>query len=183
MASHEQPALRYLDSRRLRLVAANGYLVACDLKGREALSDALEAKVPENWPPDLYDHKAMAFAGRQLRDPDVAGWSFWYLLDRGTEPHELAGICGFKGRPDHEGAVEIGYSVLQQFRNRGYASEAVARLVEWAFGHGLVREIRAETFPHLKQSIKVLEKNGFSYRGAGSEYGVIRYAVDRSNLI
>lgn len=183
MASPERPSIRYLDSRRLRLIAANSHLVSCDLKDRDTLSDALGAKVPENWPPELYDHKAMAFAGRQLRDPDATGWSFWYLIERRSEPQELAGICGFKGRPDPDGAVEIGYSVLQQFRNMGYASEAVARLVEWAFGHGMVREIRAETFPHLRESIKVLEKNGFSYRGAGSEYGVIRYAVDRSNLV
>lgn len=183
MARPEVPPIRYLDSRRLRLIAANRFLVSCDLKGRDALADAIEAEVPENWPPELYDHKAMAFAGRQLRDPDEAGWSFWYVLERADDGQVLVGICGFKGRPDKRGMIEIGYSVLEQFRNTGYASEAVARLVEWAFSHGLVREIRAETFPHLKQSIRVLEKNGFSYRGAGSEHGVICFAVDRSNLI
>ncbi|NNE06766.1 MAG: GNAT family N-acetyltransferase [Xanthomonadales bacterium] len=167
----------------MRLIAANGFLVSCDLEGRGALADAIEAEVPENWPPELYDHKAMAFAGRQLRDPDEAGWSFWYVLERTDDGQVLVGICGFKGRPDKQGMIEIGYSVLEQFRNRGFASEAVARLVEWAFSHGLVREIRAETFPHLKQSIRVLEKNGFSHRGAGSEHGVVCYAVDRSNLI
>ena len=44
-------------------------------------------------------------------------------------------------------------------------------------------EVCAETMPHLMQSIRVLEKNGFKRAGSGSEYGVIRYAIDRSAFI
>jgi RimJ/RimL family protein N-acetyltransferase len=40
----------------------------------------------------------------------------------------------------------------------------------------------AETLPHLSQSIRVLEKNGFQRTGAGSEQGVIRYAINRKSL-
>ena len=98
------------------------------------------------------------------------------------EPGELAGICGFKGRPDELGSVEIGYSILSCFQRQGLASEAVSRLVAWAFSHHNVNEVCAETFPHLTQSISVLKKNGFEYTGAGSETGVIRYAINRSNL-
>lgn len=183
MVETDRLTQRYLDSGRLRMIAANAELVSNDLQGRGALSESLGAEVPENWPPDLYDHKAMEFAGRQLKNPHEAGWSFWYVLERHGDPQMVVGICGFKGRPDGDGVVEIGYSVLPQFRNRGFASEAVARLVEWAFSHGRVKEVRAETFPHLKQSIRVMEKNGFTYRGRGSEHGVVCYAVDRSNLV
>jgi ribosomal-protein-alanine N-acetyltransferase len=91
----------------------------------------------------------------------------------------LLGICGFKGRPDEAGSVEIGYSILRQFRANGYATEAVARLVKWAFSHQNVTEVSAETLPHLRQSIRVMEKNGFTLTGPGSEQGVIRYAVKR----
>jgi ribosomal-protein-alanine N-acetyltransferase len=94
----------------------------------------------------------------------------------------LLGICGFKGRPGQSGSVEIGYSVLSQFRNKGYATEAASRLVDWAFGHANVHEVCAETLPHLRQSIRVLEKNGFTFTGQGSEQGVIRYAMQRSAL-
>ena len=93
---------------------------------------ALEAQVADNWPPDLYDREPMKYALRQLADPAEQGWSFWYLLNGKEDERQVLGICGFKGRPDNSGSVEIGYSVLSQFRNRGYATEAVTRLVSWA---------------------------------------------------
>ena len=72
--------------------------------------------------------------------------------------------------------------MLKQYRVQGYATEAVARLVVWAFSHQTVTEVSAETLPHLQQSIRVMEKNGLSISGAGSEYGVVRYAVKKGNF-
>jgi len=175
----QSPSLRILESRRMTLVAANMELVKADLQGIDALKQMLEAEIPENWPPELYDREPMNFALRQLADPAEQGWSFWYLMTRDPDARELIGICGFKGRPDAAGSVEIGYSVLNQFRNQGLASEAVERLVTWAFSHQSVLEVCAETLPHLQQSIRVMKKNGFVHTGAGSERGVVRYAVQR----
>jgi RimJ/RimL family protein N-acetyltransferase len=175
----QKPALRVVESDRLTLVAANVELVKGDLEGFATLSSMLEAWVPDNWPPELYDREAMGYALRMLEDSTFSGWSFWYMLLR-TEPKpQLIGICGFKGRPDPAGSVEISYSVISQFRNQGYASEAVNRLVRWAFSHQAVREVSAETLPHLQSSIRVMKKNGFEFTGAGSERGVVRYAVQR----
>jgi len=169
--------LRILTSPRLTLVAATHALVASDLAGRDALAGRLEAVVPENWPPDLYDRPAMEYSLAQLEDPTCQGWSFWYLVL--TDTNELAGLCGFKGRPDGRGSVEIGYSMLRQYRGMGLATEAAMRLIGWAFTHREVLEVSAETLPHLKSSIRVLEKNGMQLTGPGSEQGVIRYAVAR----
>lgn len=174
-----KPALRVLESNRLVLVAANAGLVRSDLAGHEALADALDAQVPENWPPELYDREAMEYALRQLEDSTASGWSFWYMLLRTETQAGLVGLCGFKGRPDATGSAEISYSVLSQFRNQGFASEAVDRLVRWAFSHQAVREVSAETLPHLQSSVRVMKKNGFEFTGAGSELGVVRYAVQR----
>lgn len=171
--------LRVLDSRRMTLVAANAELVAADLSGTEALSARLSASVPANWPPELYDREAMKYTLRQLEDPAEQGWAFWYLLTRDDASREVLGICGFKGRPGATGAVEIGYSVLAQYRNQGFATEAVERLLSWAFSHQSVSEVCAETLPHLQQSIRVMKKNGFTFTGTGSELGVVRYAVQR----
>jgi ribosomal-protein-alanine N-acetyltransferase len=173
--------LRHIKSRRLNLVAATANLIKLDIAGREFLSEALGVIVPQSWPPDLYGSAAMRFALTQLGNESEQGWSFWYLVTA-DEPNELSGICGFKGRPDKLGSVEIGYSILKNFQRRGYASEAVEKLVGWAFSHYNVNEVCAETFPHLVQSIRVLEKNGFRRAGAGSETGVIRYAITRSDL-
>jgi RimJ/RimL family protein N-acetyltransferase len=171
--------LRTLESRRMTMVAANTGLVQADLRDVTLLGMMLDAIVPENWPPDLYDREPMEYALRQLADPAEHGWSFWYLLTSEGGGSEVLGICGFKGRPNAAGSVEIGYSVLSQFRNQGFATEAVERLVTWAFSHQSVVEVCAETLPHLQQSIRVMQKNGFVYTGSGSELGVVRYAVKR----
>lgn len=173
--------LRVIKSRRLSLVAATAELIEKDLKGRAVLSAALDVSVPESWPPDLYGPRAMQFALDELGDSVERGWSSWYLLTH-DEPSELIGIGGFKGRPDESGSVEVSYSILAEFQGKGFATEAVARLVGWAFSHHTVNEVCAETFPHLVQSIGVLQKNGFELSGAGSETGVVRYAITRSNL-
>jgi len=123
----------------------------------------------------------MHFSLTQLGDAAERGWSFWYLATR-EEPVEVIGICGFKGWPDESGSVEIGYSILGDYQRRGFASEAVQRLTGWAFSHHNVNEVCAETLPHLTQSIRVLEKNGYARMGVGSEAGVVRYAVKRSSL-
>lgn len=171
--------LRTLASKRLRLVAATRELVLADLEYGQALGAQLAADVPHNWPPDLYDREAMNYALRQLEDPAGQGWSLWYLIAAFEGRDELIGICGFKGRPNVAGSVEIGYSILRQYRNLGFATEAVDRLVQWAFSHQNVVEVSAETLPHLQSSIRVMKKNGFVHTGPGSEQGVIRYAVCR----
>lgn len=174
-------SIRMIKSRRLSLLTATPELIEKDIEGRDVLSAALDVNVPKSWPPDLYGPRAMQFALAQLGDSDESGWSFWYLLTQ-DEPSKLIGIGGFKGRPDESGSVEIGYSILSEFQGKGFATEAVARLVGWAFSHHNVNEVCAETFPHFVQSIGVLQKNGFELTGAGSETGVVRYAITRSNL-
>lgn len=179
MADHLQaPALRLIQSRRLNLIAATTDLIKNDISGGTILAEALGVNVGESWPPDLYGPRAMQFALTQLDDPTEQGWSFWYLATV-DDPGELVGICGFKGRPDQSGSVEIGYSILSVYQRQGFATEAVLRLVGWAFSHHNVTEVSAETMPHLSQSIRVLEKNGFEFTGPGSEAGVVRYAVKR----
>ena len=174
--------LRLIKSQRLNLVAATPELIKKDIEGHASLGEALEVQVPEAWPPDLYGSRAMQFALTQLGEISERGWWFWYLLTA-EHPSQLIGICGFKGRPDEYGSVEIGYSILADHQRQGYATEAVARLVGWAFSHHNVKEVCAETFPHLTQSIRVLQKCGFNRAGEGSEYGVARYAVSRNVLV
>ncbi|MDH3787913.1 MAG: GNAT family N-acetyltransferase [Xanthomonadales bacterium] len=173
--------LRVIESRRMTLVAATPELIEADLAGCDAFSQALGAHVPDNWPPQLYGSTAMRVAAEQLLDPAEHGWSVWYLLSKKHDPPTVLGICGFKGMPGPEGSVEIAYSVLQQFRVQGYATEAVARLIAWAFSHQNVVAVTAETMPHLKQSIRVMEKNGLSFAGPGSEHGVVKYALGKAS--
>lgn len=175
----DRSLLRVLDSARLTLVAATQEIITADLAGHDALGRALHATVPAQWPPELFSTVVMNVAFLQLNDPAENGWSVWYLLKRQQEGPVLVGLCQFKGRPDESGSVELAYSVLERHRNKGIATEAVGRLVRWAFSHQNVTEVTAETLPYRKQSIRIMEKNGFEFEGPGSEQGVVRYVLRR----
>lgn len=71
------------------------------------------------------------------------------------------GKCGFKGPPGADGTVEIAYGVAPEHQGKGYATEAAAALVTYAFKHPQVRVVRAHTLPQPNASTRVLTKCGF----------------------
>ena len=68
--------------------------------------------------------------------------------------------------------------MLEQFRERGLATEAAMALMDAAFAAG-ASEVAAETYPSLPPSIRVMEKCGMSATGEGSEPGTLRYSRRR----
>lgn len=169
-----------LTTARLELVLATPERIRADLQSRDALAEQLNARVPSSWPPELYDRQAAEWAIRYAEtNPTLGRWGMYYILDPAAAGGPtVAGLAGFKGAPA-DGAVEVGYSILPEFRRRGYASEAVGALVQLAFAHQEVTLVIGETLPSLVGSISVLERNGFRFAGPGSEEGVIRYELRR----
>jgi len=94
--------------------------------------------------------------GSSSIDPWIHGF---VLMHRDTE--NVIGKCGFKGPPGADGAVEIAYGVAPEHQGKGYATEAAAALVSYAFSHGQVRVVRAHTLPEPNASTRVLTKCGF----------------------
>jgi ribosomal-protein-alanine N-acetyltransferase len=76
----------------------------------------------------------------------------------------VVGSCSFKG-PPVDGVVEIAYGIDPGHEGNGYATEVAGALVEYAFGRGEVRLVRAHTLPGGAASRRVLEKCGFRYVG------------------
>ncbi len=163
---------------RLELVAATAGLVSAAATDLAALSRDLAARVPLAWPPESMADVMDYLAGRLAAEPESAGWLLWYILRDGQLPNALPGPtpdrvliggAGFKGRPKADGTAEVGYTVLEEFQRRGYASEAVGGLVDWAFAHPQVRRVVAHTFERHVPSLGVLRRNGFAYAGPGTE--------------
>jgi RimJ/RimL family protein N-acetyltransferase len=168
-----------LNTERLRLIPATLELADADLHNRMEFSHQLKATVLDGWPPPLNDASSMQYTIDYLRShPEAVGWADWYLVAKKHKPVAI-GMGGFKGVPA-AGTVEIGYSLLPVFQKQGYAMEAVAALLDWAFGHEEVDRVIAETLPELTPSIRLLEKSGFANIGKGSEEGVIRFELTRA---
>ena len=81
------------------------------------------------------------------------------------EDNTLIGLCGFKGPPDSERTVEIGYGVASEYRGRGFATEAVQAVAAHSFGTGRIAIVRAHTLPESNASTHVLQKCGFEKTG------------------
>jgi RimJ/RimL family protein N-acetyltransferase len=151
------------------------------LEGDAALASVLSAVVPATWPPEFLDRPALEWTLERLEEaPNGGDWwlHFIVLLDT-PEGRTLIGTAGYKGPPDPEGTVEVGYGIVRDQQRRGYASETVRGLLADAFARPTVRRVMAETYPELAGSIGVLRKCGFRHIGQGSEPGVIRYELTR----
>jgi ribosomal-protein-alanine N-acetyltransferase len=173
-----------LKTKRLELIAGTIELFRARVDDREILSRVLGAHVPDDWPPPLYDQDAMNWMAKYLEEnAEAGGWTFYFVVlpaSDDTERPTAIGGCGFKGKPSADGTVEIGYSMLPEFQRAGYATEAAGALLRWAFSHAEVTRVIAETYPELRPSIRVLEKNNFRFIGDGSEERVIRFALTRA---
>lgn len=101
-----------------------------------------------------------------IRHPGAALWNTdWAILL--PDGREVGDLC-FKGAPDAEGRVEVGYGIEPPYRRRGYASEAVAALARWALSRGAAC-ICAQTAPDNRISQRVLAACGFVRNGDGDE--------------
>jgi [ribosomal protein S5]-alanine N-acetyltransferase len=99
---------------------------------------------------------------RKARGPDPWRHGF-FVVDRATR--SVIGSAGFKGPPDAAGSVEIAYGIIPSFEGQGFATEAAAALVGFAFASGQVRLVRAHTLPAANPSTRVLLKCGFRHIG------------------
>ena len=103
-----------------------------------------------------------------LTFPEQWEWRAVWTIE--TKEGERVGDLSFKGI-DSAGAPEIGYGIVDEFQGRGYATEAVGALVDWALSRPGVVRVEAETEPDNAASKRVLEKCGFVPTGALGEEG------------
>ena len=161
-------------TNRLDLVQASPAMIRAELGSHDALAALLDAAMPEDWPPEFFERDDLerALVRSEAMDFDPA-WGMRYFLWR--EPRRLVGVGGFFA-PPHNGMVMLGYTVAKPFRGRGLATEATLGMVAFAFAHGDVDRIAAETLPELAASIRVLGKAGFSLDGPAQTHpGAIRF--------
>lgn len=147
-------------SPRLKIVAMTYELAALQIEDRTAFFEALGVEEDPAWPPALMDDRAMEWMRDELQaKPEHVGWYSWIYIS--PVLNRLMGIGGFKGAPNAEGEVEIGYSMLTSFREQGLATEGLMALLDWAYAHNAVGSVIANTRSDRNASHRVLEKAGF----------------------
>lgn len=165
-----------LETKRLRLVPmTRACLTAVD--DVDAIARVTHARVPASWPVEHYDQDVLDFTRASLDADPTTEFVMRYVVVREPEP-VVIGMVGAL-TPDADGRMMTGYSVLPEFRRCGYASEALAAIVEWAWTRLEVRTIAGDTYPELVASIATMRRCGFEPAGAGDGDGVIRFALQR----
>jgi ribosomal-protein-alanine N-acetyltransferase len=97
-----------------------------------------------------------------------AGWYCWYAVSDEDGERTLVGCGGFLGAPDATGTVETGYSICEEERGNGYATEMLGVLIGYAFTNGATKII-AHTKQSNPASIAVLNNNDFEQDSVGSD--------------
>jgi len=149
-----------LQTERLVLIALAREHLELALNDIDQLAAALKIQVSEEV---FSDESRQAMLIKMTRMDHVEHWLhpwYTYFLLVQRSDHQAVGVCGFKGQPTLYGSVELGYAMHEGFRKRGYMTEAVGRLVQWAFTHDNCTSVTAETLRDNFASQKVLLKAG-----------------------
>ena len=102
------------------------------------------------------------------------------------ESGSLVGQCGLlKKIIDNEPILEIGYSMMPEFRGKGYAFEAAQKCRDFAFENELSDMLYSVILPGNDASIYVATKNGMKLLKStiedGDEVGI--YGISREDWV
>jgi [ribosomal protein S5]-alanine N-acetyltransferase len=152
-----------IETKRLRLVRWDeAHFQAIFDNNLVKLGELLDCETPKQWTTfaDMKDALPFFYEGFKQNGNY---WGSFFTVHKGDR--QLLGTCGFKGGPDELKAVEIGYEIIEAYRQQGLASEAAQGLVDFAFSHTDIQIVRAHTLAKEVPSVSVLKKLNFVFIG------------------
>lgn len=72
--------------------------------------------------------------------------------------NQIIGHIMLKGYPNEQGEVKVGYYMQEQYREKGYMSEAINKLIHWIFLNSDVKYIVADALKTNTTSQNLLKK-------------------------
>ena len=120
--------------------------------------------------------------GRKPGEP--GGWVQFTVED--VQEGSLVGDVGLSPADGEPGVIKVGYTIDPRFQGRGYATEAVAALVGYAFDTLDADVVRAYAGAENAPSIRVMEKVGMRlierFHGSDGEetWTGVRYEVTKN---
>jgi [ribosomal protein S5]-alanine N-acetyltransferase len=146
-----------IKTNRFELIACKRPHLEAFARGKSDLAALLQVSLPDNWPtfPEAF---ALPDESSPETDTEWGGYFFIHAQDKA-----LVGNGGFVGEPDASGRIEIGYEIAPEFWNRGYATEIVRGMLDYAFEHDSVQAVMAHTLGAPNASNAVLQKVGMTF--------------------
>ena len=143
----------------------------CNAVDRHYLSDRL---------PNPYTKKDAEEWLKMVSENEAITGIYWAIVCDG----KLIGSISVEKKDDD---AEIGYMILNEYTNKGIATEAVKQICSIAFKALSIEQITANVFQPNIASIRVLLKNGFKYKGTipnavikdGNVYDLLIYVLTK----
>jgi RimJ/RimL family protein N-acetyltransferase len=130
------------------LAAIFGDAEVCRFWSSPALSDMAAAEA-------LHTEIVRGFAARSLFQ--------WGIAERGT--NTVVGTCTLASLSSEHRRAEVGFALARAAWGRGYVSEALPALLDFAFETLDLHRLEADVDPRNERSIRVLERLGFEREG------------------
>lgn len=119
------------------------------------------AEVMQHWPAPFTRDESRAWLYKQLARYESDGCGYWLVSLKATgEPVGQAGIMFIE--IDGVREAGLGYMIHADHWGQGYATEAAAACVDWAFANLDVPRVVAPVRPVNAPSIRVAEKIGMT---------------------
>lgn len=154
-------------------------MISTDLKGNDIILRRLRRTDAESLAHHCNDREISRFITHISYPYSTDNAAAWIkkadrLMKRGGEIHfgvsdrntdRVIGVIGLKRINRHDQNAEIEYWIGKKHRNQGKAAEAIALILEYAFGKAGLRRVYAVVHQKNIGSVKVLEKSGFTREG------------------
>ena len=85
--------------------------------------------------------------------------TLWTAISK--DANKMVGDICIVGEPNASGEIEIGYGTYDEFQKKGFMTEAVGGMIEWAKSQSKVFSIVASTDKDNVASYTILKKNNF----------------------
>jgi ribosomal-protein-alanine N-acetyltransferase len=161
---YRESFMRQLQTKRLDLIALSAAQLRFYLEQPSFLEQELGFPISRTIITERVQRAIRMKLARMahVEDKRLAWYTYWLLVIRGTPPFG-AGLIGFKGFPDQAGEAEIGYGIDPDYQRKGYTTEAVQRMIAWAFEEAACMSVVArDTKKSNVASLRILAKLGMT---------------------
>jgi RimJ/RimL family protein N-acetyltransferase len=164
----------FIESKRLKMQPlTHQQLQILHNSGRHFLEKELGLKlsnwiVPEFYQKEIDDAMINFWLPKTLANPAKFLWYTDWEIVLKSENLSIGGM-GFAGEPNEHGEAEIGYMIEGNHQNKGYATEALKLLSDWALGQNSVKSVIVHTFESNLPSVRILEKCEFNQFRRGED--------------
>lgn len=106
------------------------------------------------------------------------GFESWMIIKKDTL--KIIGDLGFKGFNHQQGSIDLGYGIIKEKRQKGYAFEAVNELILWALSNDIVKEITASCLLENQSSINLLNK--FNFKQLSQDNSMVYWSLTNTKF-